>query len=150
MGQVRHWALLRRLGLNNENTKVWLHPGTNKRTAFKANTGPIFSHVKELPLTEYSVLVHSHKIITAKIQSFPSLPTTNQTPVTALSWPIFTDLEPDSEAKRSQCLHNWILVLDFALSFSLALWTVHHFRMKTSAKRHIKLHLTVLITQVAK
>lgn len=69
------WALLGRLGLNNENMKVQSHPGTNKSPALKANTGLVFSQVKELPLTEHSVPVQSHRLTTAKIQSFPALPT---------------------------------------------------------------------------
>lgn len=71
------WALLAMLGLNNENMKVQSHPGTNKSPALKANTGLVFSQVKELPLTEHSVPVQSHKMTIAKIQSFPALPSAN-------------------------------------------------------------------------
>lgn len=46
-------ALPRSLDLNNENTKVQLHPTANRSTTLKANTGLIFSQL------QHSVVVHT-------------------------------------------------------------------------------------------
>lgn len=113
------WAWLGRLGLNNGNMKLQSHPGTHKSPALEANTGLVFSQVKELPLTEHSVPAQSHKITTAKTQSFSLLSTASH------QWqlhpgPFLQQIltQPPKPKALSASCHNWILALDFTSSFS--------------------------------
>lgn len=92
--------------------------------------------------TDHSALVHSIKTITARIIPFllPLQPT-------KLHWQLclpssLSGMDQTFRAKCSQCLQNWVFVLDFTLSFSPIVLSVHQFGMKTSAQRHIKYYLT--------
>lgn len=134
---------------NNEKTglKQWENEcfhnvivgGKKMSTALKASTGLVFFHVK-LPNRPFSTCPFTQNNYSQN-HSFSLCSQPNSTDSSVLPSSL-SGMDQTFRAKCSQCLQNWVFVLDFTLSFSPIVLSVHQFGMKTSAQQHIKYYLT--------